>query len=499
MVHRDIKPENIMLQDGHAMVADFGIGKAVSDVAGDTLTQAGMSVGTPAYMSPEQAAGDEVDGRSDLYSLGCVLYEMLVGEQPFTGSDRAGGDREAVRADAGGRDGPARGSAARRRTRGARRSPASQSIATAPARTSSTALGEMDAVRAATPAAPEKSLAVLPFANMSADPENEFFADGITEEILNALAHSADLRVAGRTSSFSFKGKHGDAAPKWARSCTCATVLEGSVRKSGNRLRITAQLVNAADGYHLWSERYDREIEDVFAVQDEIAAAIADRLRLTLSRDRAGAGRPRTKSMAAYELYLKGRALLYRRGPSIKSAIECFEQAVALDADYAQAWAGLADGLTVSAHGGVAPAKELMPRALAAARRAVALDDDLAEANNAGLRDKAVRARRRAGAKSRTGAGARAEPELSAGTRMVRAVVPAMGDGPRAGGARYPRAAPRAGHAVELRAPNARLLVPERQRQFGSGGTRPARDGTRRAVLRRAVGPWRGTVPEPEL
>ena len=245
------------------------------------------------------------------------------------------------------------------------------------------ALGGIDATNVATrTAAPEKSLAVLPFSSLSRDADDEMFADGVTEEILNALAQIPGLRVAGRSSSFSFKGKNEDLRSVGAK-LGVATVLEGTLRRSGSRLRITVQLVDAADGYQLWSDRYDRVIEDVFAVQDEIAATIADRLRLTLSRDRAGAGRPRTKSMAAYELYLKGRALLYRRGPSIKTAIECFEQAVALDADYAQAWAGLADGLTVSAHGGVAPGRELMPRALAAARRAVALDDDLAEAHGA--------------------------------------------------------------------------------------------------------------------
>ena len=383
VVHRDIKPENIMLQDGHALVADFGIGKAVSDASGDSLTQAGMSVGTPAYMSPEQAVGEAVDGRSDVYSLGCVLYEMLVGEPPFTGPNvqaviakrfvQTPADVQAMR------EGVSR-PVARALQQALSRTPIDRYDTAA---LFAAALGEVDAANGAPrSAAPEKSLAVLPFSSLSRDADDEMFADGVTEEILNALAQIPGLRVAGRSSSFSFKGKNEDLRSVGAK-LGVATVLEGTLRRSGSRLRITVQLVDAADGYQLWSDRYDRVIEDVFAVQDEIAATIADRLRLTLSRDRAGGGRPRTKSMAAYELYLKGRALLYRRGPSIKIAIECFEQAVALDGDYAQAWAGLADGLTVSAHGGVAPAKELMPRALAAARRAVSLDDDLAEAHNA--------------------------------------------------------------------------------------------------------------------
>ena len=379
VIHRDIKPENIMLQDGHALVADFGIGKAVSDAGSDTLTQAGISVGTPAYMSPEQAVGESIDGRSDLYALGCVLYEMLVGEPPFTGPNaqaviakrfvQTPADVQALR------EGVPR--------------PVARALQTALQRTPidrfetgalfAAALAEVESTSSATrAAAPEKSLAVLPFASLSRDADDEMFADGVTEEILNALAQIPGLRVAGRSSSFSFKGKNEDLRSVGAK-LGVATVLEGTLRRSGTRLRITVQLVDAVDGYQLWSDRYDRVIEDVFAVQDEIAATIADRLRLTLGRDRGATGRAPTKNLAAYELYLKGRALLYRRGPAIPKAIECFEQAVALDANYAQAWAGLADGLTVSAHGGVAPGYELMPRALAAARRAVALDDDLAE------------------------------------------------------------------------------------------------------------------------
>ena len=383
VIHRDIKPENIMLQDGHALVADFGIGKAVSEAGSDTLTQTGMSVGTPAYMSPEQAVGEGIDGRSDLYALGCVLYEMLVGEPPFTGPNaqaviakrfvQTPADVQALR------EGVPR--------------PVARAVQTALQRTPidrfetgalfATALGEVESVATAAPsAAPEKSLAVLPFTSLSRDGDDEMFADGVTEEILNALAQIPGLRVAGRSSSFSFKGKNEDLRSVGAK-LGVATVLEGTLRRAGSRLRITVQLVDAADGYQLWSDRYDRVIEDVFAVQDEIAATIADRLRLSFARGREGGARVPTKNLAAYELYLKGRGQLYRRGKAIAEAIACFEQAVALDPDYAQAWAGLADGLTVSAHGGYAPARQLMPRALAAARRAVALDDDLAEAHAA--------------------------------------------------------------------------------------------------------------------
>ena len=228
VVHRDIKPENIMLQDGHAMVADFGIGKALSDVEGEAFTQTGMSVGTPAYMSPEQAAGESVDGRSDLYSLGCVLYEMLVGEQPFTGPTvqaviakrfvQTPADVTALR------DGVSR-PVARAVQQSLARTPIDRFHAGA-AMIAAFAEAEHAVSAPAAVVAPEKSIAVLPFASMSADPENEFFADGITEEILNALAQIRELRVAGRTSSFSFKGKAQDLR-QIGEALTVRTVLEG--------------------------------------------------------------------------------------------------------------------------------------------------------------------------------------------------------------------------------------------------------------------------------
>ena len=380
VVHRDIKPENIMLHDGHAMVADFGIGKALSAGEGQSLTQTGMSVGTPAYMSPEQAVGEEVDGRSDLYSLGCVLYEMLVGEPPFTGPTvQAVIAKRFVQT-------PADVTALRENIP----RPVARAVHKALARTPIDryesgaqfviALGEIEAAPPRS-TAPDKSIAVLPFTSLSQDPDDSFFADGITEEILNALATIPDLRVAGRSSVFSFKGKSEDPRSVGAK-LNVATILEGTMRRSGNRLRITVQLISATDGYQLWSERYDRVLEDVFALQDEIAAAIAGRLRVALGADRGGpAPKPPTKDLAAYELYLKGRALLYQRGRSIVEALECFRQAVALDPEYAQAWAGLADGYTTSCYSGFAPPGSMMPKALDAARRALALGPDLAESH----------------------------------------------------------------------------------------------------------------------
>jgi adenylate cyclase len=227
------------------------------------------------------------------------------------------------------------------------------------------------------------SIVVLPFINISADTENEFFADGITEEIINALAQIKDLHVVARSSAFSFKGKHID--PRVVgEQLNVRTVLEGSVRRADNRLRITVQLVNAANGYHLWSERYDREIKDIFAIQDEIAHSIAERLKITLERDgQESLVKAATKNLEAYQLYLKGRALLYKRGLGVPRALECFKQAVALDPKYALAWAGLADSCTTLGYNGFAHPAATMPKGIEAARRAVALDPSLAEAHNA--------------------------------------------------------------------------------------------------------------------
>jgi adenylate cyclase len=227
------------------------------------------------------------------------------------------------------------------------------------------------------------SIAVLPFINISVDTENEFLADGITEEIINALAQISELRVVARSSAFSFKGKHID--PRViGEQLNVRTVLEGSVRRVDNRLRVTAQLVNAADGYHLWSERYDREMKDVFEIQDDIARSIAERLKVTL---KGGGQEPlvkaTTKNLEAYQLYLKGRTLLYKRGLGVPRALECFKQAVVLDEEYALAWAGLADSYTTLGYNGFAHPAATMPKAIDAARRAVELDPSLAEAHNA--------------------------------------------------------------------------------------------------------------------
>ena len=236
---------------------------------------------------------------------------------------------------------------------------------------------------ACSPSVVGDSIVVLPFTNMSADPENEYFADGITEEIINALAQIEDLHVVARSSAFSFKGKNID--PRVVgEQLNVRTVLEGSVRRADNQLRITAQLVNAADGFHLWSERYDREMKDVFTIQDEIARSIARRLQVEFEGDEAAALiKPGTQNPEAYRLYAKGRALLYKRGSAIPRALDCCQRAVTLDPMYAPAWAGLAESHIALGYFGFTPASESMPKGLEAARRAIAIDPLLADAHSA--------------------------------------------------------------------------------------------------------------------
>jgi eukaryotic-like serine/threonine-protein kinase len=385
VVHRDIKPENILLHEGAAMVADFGIGKALSQ-GNRSITQTGLAVGTPAYMSPEQSAGEpDTDGRSDLYSLGCVLYEMLTGEPPFTGvtpqaiiAKRFVSPIPRVRTT---RDVPEAVDAA-----------VTRALARTPVDRYPTAAEFAEALRVIglesgsgprraggdTTRSEPKAIAVLPLRNMSADPENEYFSDGMTEEIINALGKLPGIHVASRTSSFAFKGKEADIR-QIGEKLGVTTVLEGSVRKVGNKIRLTAQLINVESGYHLWNDTYDRQLEDVFAVQDEIAHAIVDALKLRLGADQGQIVAP-TKNLEAYTLYLKGRFFFAKLSePALRRSLDLFQQALLQDPALARGYAGIADAWCNLADDWVAP-DDAYPRAKGAAERALQREPELAEA-----------------------------------------------------------------------------------------------------------------------
>ncbi len=388
VVHRDIKPENIMIYEGEAMVMDFGIAKAVSTAGAETLTQTGMMIGTPAYVSPEQAAGEtNLDGKSDQYSLACVVYEMLAGERPF-----AGATPQAIMARRFTEMPPAlrtiRSSIPENVERAVtkamaieasgRYSTAAQFAQALGAGSLTTPVDTATLPHAIVSAA--KSVAVLPFTNMSADPDNEYFTDGMAEEIINALNKVQSLRVAARTSSFAFKGKSEDVGDI-GRKLKVSTVLEGSVRKMGNRLRITAQLVNVADGYHLWSERYDREMEDVFAIQDDISQAIVKALKVILSEgEKKQIEKVRAENVAAYDYYLRGRQYYQIHRKSLEYARQMFNRAVETDPEYARAYAGVADSCSLLYMYFDARDYNLR-QADAASAKALELEPELAEAH----------------------------------------------------------------------------------------------------------------------
>jgi serine/threonine protein kinase/Tfp pilus assembly protein PilF len=387
VMHRDIKPENVMLNEGEAIVTDFGIAKAVSAAGGQRMTQTGMAVGTPAYMSPEQAMGEsEPDGRSDVYSLGCVLFEMLTGGAPFTGSTPQASITKRFT------DPVPSVRATRTEVTGELELVVTRSLAREPAeRFDSAALvaRALGSPRMITPptatavAAPTshstKSIAVLPFADMSPQRDQEYFCEGMAEELINALMKIEELQVASRTSAFGFKGKEQD-VQEIGRQLNVGSVLGGSVRKAGNKLRITAQLINVADGYHVWSERYDRDMEDVFAIQDEIAQSIAKALRVVLSdKAKRAIEKAPTANVEAYEFYLRGRQFFHQwRRKGVEHARRMFERAIQIDPDYALAHAGIADCSAFIYTYWDASAAHL-ERADSASRKAIELDPELAE------------------------------------------------------------------------------------------------------------------------
>ncbi|MGC2636493.1 MAG: protein kinase [Acidobacteriaceae bacterium] len=413
IIHRDLKPSNIMVtRDGRVKVLDFGLAKAMAaeDATDATathlgLTRVGAILGTPQYMSPEQLVGGTVDARSDIFALGIVLHQMATGRRPFAGKtsaelatailrdapplltkvrphtppELAALIHRCIEKDPGQRPQSAREIAGALRAIGDGLRMGSATSAVVFPNTASHGDGGSEArggEASASRTGPSRlsdsgpSIAVMPFQSLSTDPENEYFSDGLAEEILNALSGVEGLTVASRASSFWFKNKPAEVS-EIAGKLHVANLLQGSVRRAGNRLRVTVQMVDASNGFQLWSERYDRQMEDVFEIQEEIARGIAERLKVTLG----ASARPVTTNTEAYEMYLKGRHFWHLRSPnSIRSAMECFAEAIRLDAGFALAYAGLTDCYGILQFYGWVPAEVNREKARAAVTEALRLD-----------------------------------------------------------------------------------------------------------------------------
>jgi len=423
VVHRDIKPENILLESGEAVVADFGIARAITAASGDKLTQTGFAIGTPLYMSPEQAAGGgAIDGRSDLYSLGCVLYEMLAGHPPFFG-----GTAQAILArHALDPVPPLR--TARGTVSGAVEQALDRALAKSPADRYTTALQFAEALggsgrsmvppagggsrrlRAAlgvglalaalgaglvlrrpwrhTPQAAvgapayAASVAVLPFESIGGGREDEYFSDGMTDEIITQLAQIRELKVISRTSVVALKGSHLTLS-RIADTLGVDHVLEGSARRAGGRVRVNAQLIAAKTDAHLWARTYERDLKDVFRVQEEIAGDVSRALLASVQGLRPLSPGSRTEQPAAYDAYLRGTYWRQQRTrDGLLRAMQAFQEALAVDSLYAPAYAGLSSALSLFVlyqySGGPEPVTALA-RAIVLADRAIALDSSLAE------------------------------------------------------------------------------------------------------------------------
>ncbi len=376
VVHRDVKPENILLHEGEAMVADFGIALAIGAAADERLTQTGVVVGTPEYMSPEQAMSERVlDARSDVYSLGCVLYEMLAGEAPYTGpSARALLAKRLMD--------PV---PAVRRLRPAVPAGVEQALMQALAQTPADRFASTSAFAEALTAparARPPAVAVLPFQNLSADPENEYFADGITEDVIAHLSKVRALKVISRTSVMPFK-KRVQSLKEIGAQLDATTLLDGSVRRVGDRVRIVAELIDAGTDQSLWADTYDRQLTDIFMIQTDVALHIAAALKAELSVDEQSRIRKEpTSDLQAYQLYLQGRHWLVKfSGPAMQRAITYFERAIARDPDYALAYASVAMAYAEMAEIGALAPDVAYPQAREAGAQALRLDPELGEAH----------------------------------------------------------------------------------------------------------------------
>ena len=392
VVHRDIKPANIMLESGHALVADFGIARAVGVASSQPFTGPRQVIGTPSYMSPEQTEGSEyLDGRSDIYSLGCVLFEMLVGQPPFPGtsleaviarrltnpvpSPRAFRELVPEAIDAAVKKALAKLPADRFVSAGQ----FAEALATPV--TSAIAVGAATAM--VQEVATAKSVAVLPFENMSADPENEYFSDGITDDIIALLSKISALKVISRTSSMQYK-KTTKKIITIAEELGVGAILEGSVRRAGPRARIVVHLVDPKTEKHLWGDTFDRQLTDIFEVQSEVAQQITGALSLALSpEEKSRVEKKATADAEAYNLYLLGRFHFNKwSGADVQKAIEHFQEAINKDPSFAVAYAGIADAyeLLSIGFGDKAPV-EYLAQAKTMALKALEMDDTLAEAH----------------------------------------------------------------------------------------------------------------------